>query len=198
MSRSPSTLLLRPAKFDLGEIDKGVNWSRQMSKPKTKFVLLEDCEPRSLIRLNYDGVTRWAIISPWSKHAANLRLVAILSGDGAPHVENVADDYGMVKLNFNKVVLSYGTDYIITADHAGPCDVREGQIFESKGSFILTETDTFLRLDFPGHKDGGAFLNLATGEVKSEPGGGRAAFKKWTLWHNSLESAPVALIESSF
>jgi hypothetical protein len=165
-----------------------------MSKLQLSFGLLQDCENRELVRLKHNGVTKWAIVSKMQKDASNLRI-AILPGDKAPYLAIAADDMGIPTSDFRSPVLRYGTDYTITPDHAGPCDVGEGQIFGSKGSYILTDTETLLRLDDPTPKDRVAFLNVGTGALAREPKRGRAAFQKWTLWHDSPEDDPVALFE---
>jgi hypothetical protein len=166
---------------------------RTMSKSPIKFALIADCKSRDLIRLNIEGVTRWAIVA---QNSQNFRPVAILSGKDAPFVVNVDNDFG-VKPEFEKAVLGYGRDYTLTPDHAGPCEVVEGPLLGVKGSVILTDTDFYLGLDFPERGSRPVFLNLMTGKLSGEPGGGRATFKIWTLWHLSLEDTPVALIESS-
>jgi hypothetical protein len=160
-----------------------------MSEFQIRFALITECKPLELIRLNIKDVTAWAIVG--KRENANL-LIGVLTGENAPYVLNVFNDWGSIP-EYENVVAVYGPDYVLTPNHAGPCDIMDGPLFSAKGSVVLAESESFLTLNFPGRKDA-AYLNLETGSFSTGPGGGRAAFKQWTLWHLSIEDEPAALI----
>jgi hypothetical protein len=68
-----------------------------MSSPAMTFKLLEDCNPRDLIRVNLGKSTEWALVSTKNQR---LLLVVVLSGDSAPYVLDAMGDIIGVKHEF--------------------------------------------------------------------------------------------------
>jgi hypothetical protein len=164
-------------------------------KFQPRFESLASCLDGDLLRVSYKSETRWAIIGALTG-SRSVRLLAILSGEGSPHLINVIHD-GSLRGEFEMhQVLVYAKkgEYTITPDYFGECDIDEGPNFEIDGSLILTVSGKFLRI--PLSTGGSGFLSLDNYDCRGgPPQHPRAAFKKWTLTCELFEGldAPVVL-----
>jgi hypothetical protein len=116
--------------------------------PSLKF--LEDCKPRDLIRINLGNRTEWGLVGTKSER---ILLVCVLSGPGAPYLFDAAGYMGMVKPEYDDAVLWYDKAYSLRPDHAAPCDVNSGSLFDLHGTMLQSNANSgsgfFLCCEFP-------------------------------------------------
>ena len=99
----------------------------------------------------------------------------VLSTTDTPWVINLLPQ-GRIDGDFDAYqVLAYG-EYAIEPDHSQECEIGEGALFTAAGSVLMTEDDRWLTVRIDSRI---GYLSLTTGTLRSEPGGGRAAFAKW-------------------
>jgi hypothetical protein len=84
--------------------------------------------------------------------------------------------------------LCYGK-FEILPEHTERCEIGVGPLFTKAGSLILSDDSKSLVVQGKSGKSL-RYFDLATGRLRGEPGGSRAAFKAWSLWHDGLGPAP--------
>jgi hypothetical protein len=137
------------------------------------FKYLSDCKPLELVRVKINAQALFAIVG--AKGGQSYQPLVVLSATDAPWVINLLPQ-GRIDGDFDAFqVLAYG-DYAIEPDHSQKCEVGEGGLFTAAGSVVVTEDDRWLTVRMESHI---GYLSLTTGALRSEPGGGRAAFAKW-------------------
>jgi hypothetical protein len=88
--------------------------------------------------------------------------------------------------------LVYGKCEILP-DHSDRCEIGTGPLFTKVGALVLAEDGS--RSLVVAAKTGKSlrYFDLTSWKLRGEPGGQRAAFKTWSLWHDGLaQSAPSA------
>jgi hypothetical protein len=79
--------------------------------------------------------------------------------------------------------LEYGKCDILP-DHSGYCEIGVGPLFTKVGAFIVAD-DGSKSLVVAWSKTV-RYFDFTSWELHGEPGGQRAAFKTWSLWHDGL------------
>jgi hypothetical protein len=80
--------------------------------------------------------------------------------------------------------LVYGKCEILP-DHTDRCEIGIGPLFTKVGSLVLADGSKSLVV---AAKTGKSlrYFDLTSWKLRGEPGGQRAAFRTWSLWHNVL------------
>jgi hypothetical protein len=144
-----------------------------------RLLPVQDCKAGDLLRVKVKpNRTDWAIV------AENKRLV-LLTGESGPRSISMVRNGRILEGLAAHNPLNYGKSYTILPSHDGPCDLGEGPLFTTAGALVLSDADLLLHAPSEA-QEGAGYLNLTTFELQGEPGGARAAFGEWTLWHDAL------------
>jgi hypothetical protein len=142
-----------------------------------EFKFINECNPLDLIRVKLNDEAFFAIIGKAPDRSQQGMLV--LDSKKAPAIVNFMVD-GHITGDFETYkVLVYGTDWKITPDHAGICQVAEGTLFKRTGACVLANHFQYIVADI--HPQMNKYFNLNSADTSGQPGGGRAAFAGWKL-----------------
>ena len=155
-----------------------------------KFMYLKECATGDLIRFRTDdGKTLWAIAG---KKDRAFFPIAVLTGDGAPFVVSAVINGHTIDVFDTFPVLNYGKDFELSPDHLVECEIGDGPLLKTKGSFVMADDDRYLVVG--QHRQAGIrYFHLASGDVRGEPGGMLASFKTWMLRISGLAPNPSSL-----
>jgi|SRR6516164_1587784 len=153
------------------------------------FESLQNCKPCELLRVKIEDAAEFAILGATEGHG--LQWLVVLKESKPPFAINLLES-GHMDGDFEMhPALRYGK-YEILPEHTDRCEIGVGPLFKKAGSLVLSEGSKSLVVQSKGGKSV-RYFDLSTGKVRGEPGGSRAAFKAWSLWHDGLaSSAPSA------
>jgi hypothetical protein len=153
------------------------------------FEFLKDCKPCELLRVKVEDTGEFAILG--AKEGHGLQVLVVLKENEPPFAINLLES-GHIDGDFDTyAALRYGKCEIIP-EHTERCEIGVGPLFTKTGSLVLSDDTKSLVVQAKGGKSV-RYFDLATGQLRGEPGGSRAAFKAWSLWHDGLaQSAPSA------
>lgn len=142
-----------------------------------EFKFIQDCNPLDLIRVKLNDEAFFAIIGKAPDRSQHGMLV--LDSKRTPAIVNFMVD-GHITGDFETYkVLVYGTDWKITPDHAGICQVAEGSLFKRTGACVIADNSQYIIADI--HPQMNRYFNLNSADIRGAVGGGRAAFAGWNL-----------------
>jgi hypothetical protein len=153
------------------------------------FEFLKNCKPCELLRVKIEDAAEFAILGANEGHG--LQALVVLKESEPPFAINLLET-GHMDGDFDTyAALRYGK-FEILPEHTERCEIGVGPLFTKAGSLVLSEDSKSLVVQSKGGRSV-RYFDLATGKVRGEPGGSRAAFKAWSLWHDGLASlAPSA------
>jgi hypothetical protein len=150
------------------------------------FDFLKNCKPCELLRVKIEDDAEFAILG--ANEGRGFQALVVLKENEPPFALNLMES-GHIDGDFDTyAALRYGKCEILP-EHTERCEIGVGPLFTKAGSLVLSGDSKSLVVQSKG---GGSvrYFDLATGKVRGEPGGSRAAFKAWSLWHDGL--APLA------
>jgi hypothetical protein len=152
------------------------------------FGFLKNCKPCELLRVKIEDTAEFAILGANEGHG--VQALIVLKNDEPPLMINLLESGHMDGSFDTYAALRYGTCEIL-ADHTDRCEIGVGPLFTKAGSLVLSDGSKSLIVQV---KDGKSvrYFDLATGKVRGELGGARAAFKSWSLWHDGLVPAATS------
>jgi hypothetical protein len=146
------------------------------------FEFVKDCKPGDLLRVKIDDASEFAILG--ASEGRGLLALVVLKNDEPPFTINLLES-GHIDGDFETyAALVYGK-YEILPDHSDRCEIGTGPLFTTAGALVLTEDGPTLVVTMKTSKDL-RYFDLTTWKLRGEPGGKRAAFKAWSLWHDDL------------
>jgi hypothetical protein len=159
------------------------------------FQFLKDCKPCELLRVKIGDSAEFAILGVNEGHS--FQALVVLKEKEAPFAINLLESGHMDGDFETYAALRYGKVEILP-DHTARCEIGVGPLFTKPGSLVLSDDSKSLVVQGKGGKSI-RYFDLATGRLRGEPGGSRAAFMAWSLWHDGLgPSAPsVRLVQYS-
>lgn len=153
------------------------------------FEFISKCKPGNLVRVKIKDTAEFAILGAHEGHG--LRALVVIKDNKSPFAINLLES-GRIDGDFETyAALVYGKCEILP-DHADHCEIGVGPLFTKVGSLILADGSKFLVV---AAKTGKTlrYFDLTSWTLRGEPGGQRAAFKTWSLWHEVLaQPAPSA------
>jgi hypothetical protein len=151
------------------------------------FEFVASCKPGDLLRVKIEDTAEFAILGANEGHG--LRALVVLKDNEQPFAINLLES-GRIDGDFESyAALVYGKGEILP-DHTDRCEIGIGPLFKKVGSLVVADGSKSLVV---AAKAGLRYFDLTSWKLRGEPGGQRAAFKKWALWHEGLaQSAPSA------
>jgi hypothetical protein len=150
------------------------------------FEFLEHCKPCELLRVKIEHSAEFAILGVKEDRA--FQVLVVLKENEPPFAINILE-LGHMDGDFDTyAALCYGK-FEILPEHTERCEIGVGPLFTKVGSLILSDGSKFLVVQAKGGRSL-RYFDLGTGRLRGEPGGSRAAFNAWSLWHDGL-SAPT-------
>jgi hypothetical protein len=151
------------------------------------FEFVASCKPGDLLRVKIEDTAEFAILGANEGHG--LCALVVLKDNEPPFAINLLES-GRVDGDFESyAALVYGKCEILP-DHTDRCEIGIGPLFKKVGSLVVADGSKSLVV---AAKAGLRYFDLTSWKLRGEPGGQRAAFKKWSLWHDGLApSAPSA------
>jgi hypothetical protein len=154
------------------------------------FEFVNNCKPGDLLRVKIEDAAEFAILGANEGHG--LRALVVLKDNEPPFAINLLES-GHIDGDFETyAALVYGKCEILP-DHSDRCEIGTGPLFTKVGALVLAEDGS--RSLVVAAKTGKSlrYFDLTSWKLRGEPGGQRAAFKTWSLWHDGLaQSAPSA------
>jgi hypothetical protein len=120
-----------------------------------------------------------------------LRALVVLKDNKPPFAINLLES-GRIYGDFETCAALACGKCEILPDHTDRCEIGVGPLFTKAGSLVLANDSIFLVV---AAKTGKSlrYFDLTSWKLRGEPGGQKAAFKTWSLWHDGLaQSAPSA------
>jgi hypothetical protein len=162
---------------------------------KLSFEFVNNCKPGDLLRVKVEDAAEFAILGANEGHS--LRALVVLKDNEPPFAINLLES-GRIDGDFETyAALVYGK-WEILPDHSDRCEIGTGPLFTKVGALVLAEGGS--RSLVVAGKTGKSprYFDLTSWKLREEPGGQRAAFKTWSLWHDGLaRSAPSARLLGS-
>ena len=153
------------------------------------FEFLNNCKPGELLRVKIEDVAEFAILG--ANQGQGLRALVVLRDHAPPFAINLLLESDRLNGDFETyAALVYGKCEILP-DHSHRCEIGTGPLFTKVGAIVLSENGS--KSLVVAAKTGGSlrYFDLTDWRLRGEPGGQRAAFKTWSLWHDSLvQSTP--------
>jgi hypothetical protein len=147
------------------------------------FAFVNDCKPGDLLRVKIEDAAEFAILGANQGHS--LRALVVLKDNEQPFAINLLES-GRIDGDFETyAALVYGKCEILP-DHSDRCEIGTGPLFKKLGALVLAEDGS--RSIVVAAKTGKnlRYFDLTSWKLLGEPGGQRAAFKTWSLWHDGL------------
>jgi len=154
------------------------------------FEFVNNCKPGDLLRVKIEDAAEFAILGANEGHG--FRALVVLKDNEAPFAINLLES-GHIDGDFETyAALVYGKCEI-RADHSDRCQIGVGPLFTKVGALVLTEDGSkSLVVAAKGGKTL-RYFDLTSHKLRGEPGGQKAVFKRWSLWHDDpAQSAPSA------
>jgi hypothetical protein len=154
------------------------------------FEFVNNCKPGDLLRVKIEDVAEFAILGANEGHA--LRAIVVLKDNEPPFAINLLQS-GRIDGDFETyAALVYGK-FEILPDHSDRCEIGTGSLFSKVGALVFAENGSRSLVVTAKTSKNLRYFNLTSWKLQGEPGGQRAAFKTWSLWHNGLaQLAPSA------
>jgi hypothetical protein len=153
------------------------------------FEFVENCKPGDLLRVKIEDTTEFAILG--ANEGRGFRALVVLKDSEPPFAINLLES-GRIDGDFESyAALVYGKCEILP-NHSDRCEIGIGPLFTKVGSLVLADGSKSLVV---AAKTGKSirYFDLTSWKLLGEPGGQRAAFKTWSLWHHGLvQSSPSA------
>jgi hypothetical protein len=146
------------------------------------FKFVNDCKPGDLLRVKIEGAAEFAILG--ANEGRALQALVVLKDNEPPFVINLLES-GRIDGDFETyAALVYGKCEILP-DHSDRCEIGAGPLFTKVGALVLADDSRSLVV---AAKTGKSlrYFDLTSWKLRGEPGGQRAAFKAWSLWHDGL------------
>jgi hypothetical protein len=153
------------------------------------FEFVNNCKPGDLLRMKIEDTAEFAILG--ANQGPGLRALVVLKDNEPPFAINLLESSRIDGDFETYAALVYGKCEILP-DHADRCEIGIGPLFMKVGSLVLADGSKSLVV---AAKTGKSlrYFDLTSWKLLGEPGGQRAAFKTWSLWHDGLaQSAPSA------
>lgn len=146
------------------------------------------CKPGDLLRVKIEDAAEFAILGVSEGHG--FRGLVVLQDNKPPFAINLLEA-GHIDGDFETyAALVYGKCEILP-DHSDRCEIGVGPLFTKVGALVLTEDGSKSLVVAAKTGKSLRYFDLQSWRLRGEPGGKRAAFKKWSLWHDGLaQSAP--------
>jgi hypothetical protein len=153
------------------------------------FEFVNNCKPGDLLRVKIEDTAEFAILGANEGHG--LRALVVLKNNEPPFAINLLES-GRIDGDFESyAALVYGKCEIL-ADHTDRCELGIGPLFKKVGSLVFADDSKSLVVAAKSGKSL-RYFDLTSWTLRGEPGGQRAAFKTWSLWHGGLaQLAPSA------
>jgi len=156
------------------------------------FEFVNNCKPGDLLRVKIEDAAEFAILG--ANEGRALRALVVLKNNEPPFAINLLES-GHIDGDFETyAALVYGKCEILP-DQSDRCEIGAGPLFTNVGALVFTEDGS--RSLVVAAKTGKAlrYFDLRSWTLRGEPGGQRAAFKTWSLWHDGLaQSASSARV----
>jgi hypothetical protein len=153
------------------------------------FEFVNNCKPGDLLRVKIEDTAEFAILGANEGHG--FRALVVLKDNESPFAINLLES-GRIDGDFETyAALVYGKCEILP-DDTDRCEIGIGPLFTKVGSLVLADGSKSLVV---AAKTGKSlrYFDLTSWKLRGEPGGQKAAFKTWSLWHDGLaQSAPSA------
>jgi hypothetical protein len=152
------------------------------------FEFLNNCKPGDLLRVKIGDVAEFAILG--ANQGQGLRALVVLKENVPPFAINLLES-GRVDGDFESyAVLVYGKCEILP-DHSDSCEIGTGPLFTRAGALVIADDGSRSLAVAAKTSSSLRYFDLTIWKLRGEPGGQRAAFKTWSLWHDSLaQSTP--------
>ena len=151
------------------------------------FEFLDKCKPGDLLRVKIEEAAEFAILG--ANEGRGLRALVVLKDNEPPFAINLLES-GRIDGDFETfAALVYGK-FEILPNHSDHCEIGTGPLFTKVGALVLAADGS--RSLVVAAKTGKSlrYFDLTTWKLRGEPGGQRAAFKTWSLWHDGLAQPP--------
>lgn len=154
------------------------------------FEFVNNCKPGDLLRVKIEDAAEFAILGANEGHG--LRALVVLEDNELPFAINLLES-GRIDGDLETyAALVYGKCEILP-DHSDRCEIGTGPLFTKVGALVLAEDGSRSLVVAAKTAKGLRYFDLTSWKLRGEPGGQRAAFKTWSLWHDGLaQSAPSA------
>ncbi len=150
------------------------------------FEFLKNCKPCELLRVKIEDSAEFAILG--MSDGQGFQAALVLKENEPAFAINVLES-GYMDGDFDRyAALRYGK-FEILPEHTERCEIGVGPLFTKAGSLVLSDGSKSLVVQGKGGKSL-RYFDLATGRLRGEPGGSRAAFKAWSLGHDGLAASP--------
>jgi len=169
--------------------------------PDLKMMLIEHCESGDLMRVFTGSEVAWAIKAGVAQSDAH--WFVMLSGESAPWAADISDSSYLTS-----ACLSYGKKFFVEPEHFDDIAVEQGNMLIEKGVLLFAkpvqskdDTSRYIACTLGSKPDAvrRLYLNLDTFQLGAEPGGHRAAFRKWGVYAQMPTSRePVRLVGSPY
>jgi hypothetical protein len=151
------------------------------------FEFVIKSKPGDLLRVKIEGAAEFAIMGASEGHG--LRPLVVLKDNEPPFAINLLES-GRIDGDFETyAALVYGKCEILP-NHSDRCEMGTGPLFTKAGALVLAEDGARSLVVTAKTGKSLRYFDLTSGKLRGEPGGQRAAFKTWSLWHDGL--APSA------
>jgi hypothetical protein len=156
------------------------------------FRFLRDCKPGALLRVKIEDAAEFAIMGAQEGYA--LCALVVLKDNEPPFAVNLLES-GSITGDFETyAALVYGKWQILPG-HSDHCEIGTGPLLTKVGALVVTEDGSNSLVVTTKNGKHLRYFDLTSWKLRGEPGGQRAAFKTWALWHGSLgESSSERLL----
>jgi len=153
------------------------------------FKFLRQCNAGDLLRVRIGDVAEFAILGDpqgWGR-----RALVVLKDAAPPFAINLLESGDYTGDFETYAALVYGKCEILP-DHLDHCEIGTGPLFDKAGALVVAQ-DGSRSLVVTENASKNRYFDLTSWKLLGEPGGQRAAFKTWSLWHDGLgQSTPSA------
>jgi len=146
------------------------------------FEFVNNCKPGDLLRVKIEDAAEFAILGASEGHG--FRALVVLKDNEPPLAINLLES-GRIDGDFETyAALVYGKCTIMP-HHSDRCEIGTGPLFTKVGALVLADDSISLVV---AAKTGKSlrYFDLTSWKLRGEPGGNRAAFKTWSLWHDGF------------
>jgi hypothetical protein len=145
------------------------------------FEFVNNCKPGDLLRVKIEDAADFAILG--ANQGQGLRALVVLKDNEPPFAINLLES-GRIDGDFETyAALVYGKCEILP-DHSNRCEIGTGPLFAKVGALVLAEDGSRSLVVAAKTSKSIRYFDLTSWKLLGEPGGQRAAFKTWSLWHD--------------
>lgn len=150
--------------------------------------LLENCAPPCLVKMNVEGVARFAFLGK----RGNAFFPAFVLAETGWEALNLSSDMGFFMHPYDVAsALDFGNDFHLKPSYAGNCEIDKGDLFRTPGAIVRAGDDRDYLVAVGSGWKNPFFYSLKTGDFRAEPGGPRVAFASWVLFTEDDQKRPL-------